>query len=92
MIANKKIVIELASGNELVAEAFDDKSGFPVPISVFIQEKETGVVLQDIAQISNNYSFIGDNCVPIQGEIRCLVWEDNNSEDWSKKLIITEVE
>lgn len=89
---SKRIAITLATGNELVAEIYDDGSGFPLPISIFIQEKESGVILQDIAQISNNYSFIGDYCSPIQGEIQCLVWSDSKFEDYTKKFIITEAE
>lgn len=92
MIDSKRIAITLATGNELVAEVYDDGSGFPLPISIFIQEKGSGVILQDIVQISNNYSFIGDHCTPIQGEIQCLVWSDCASEDYSKRFVIAEVD
>lgn len=92
MTDSKRIAITLATGNELMAEIYDDGSRLPQPISIFIQEKESNVILQDIAQISNNYSFIGNYCSPVQGEIQCLVWGDSESEDYSKRFIVTEVE
>jgi len=83
--------IEIPFGeNKIVAEIYDmDCPEFPPEITIHLQDKD-GVILQDICLVRPHYSFEKtDESPKIHNDlIDCLVWGDENNEDYTKKYVI----
>jgi len=74
MRLNDKLTIYLDNGNKLVAELYNH-AGIEKEISVHI-ENASGVCIQDICTVK------------AVEEIECLVWGDENSEDYTDEFYI----
>ena len=89
MSDNNKIVVNINNDLQLVAVMNDwnpDAKEF-AEISVFIQEKTTGLVHQDIAIVGRNYK-ITDNGPELHDGISVKVYADENNEDFTNNFII----
>jgi len=80
-----KIIVDLEFAN-LVAESYDN--GTPLnDIAVYLQDKTTGEVVQDIASVRQSIKNEETNEV-IPKTVEFLVWTDKNSEDYTQKFRI----
>lgn len=88
----KKLVVPLASGNELVAEISSD-GVFPDTIFIYVRGKETGLWLQDIVAVTNDYEFDEtiDSPSSKKNLIRAMVYTDEQTEDYSDIFQIREL-
>lgn len=81
-----KLVINLANGTQLVAEFFDYDGRHP---ELFICLKKDGIYMQDIClarpRLDANYDVDANS-----DDIECLVWSDENDEDYTHKFIIAQ--
>lgn len=84
MQTNSKITIELGFAN-LVAELYNHDSKSP-EITVYLEDKTTGLILQDIALIRQ--AIQENSTEPIPDKIDCLVWADKDNEDYTNKFVI----
>lgn len=85
---DNKLVVQLASGNRLVAEIYDGGT-FPEEICIYIVGKETGLWLQDIAMISNDYNR--GTSEQTKDCVRVMVFADKNNEDYTNVFEIGEL-
>lgn len=77
-----KIVIPLNNGRELVAELYSYDDEHP-EITVYVQEN--GLIYQDICLVRPHE---GKGCVQEKDSVDCLVWSDENSEDFTHQYCI----
>lgn len=77
-----KIRINLAEHLELVAELYNHDGNHP-EITVYIEKD--GIIYQDICLIRPHE---GPGCVQEKDSIDCLVWGDENNEDFTDEYWI----
>jgi hypothetical protein len=79
-----KIIIDIGCAN-LVVQKYD--SDHPVSeIIITLDDKKTGLVIQDIATIRQALDEARGKITP--DTIECLVWADSCSEDYTNKFTI----
>lgn len=82
-MGNKRIEIPLGK-RKIIAEICDmDMPEIPAELVVFIED-EDGSVLQDICLVRPHCEV---DCIE-NSRVDCLVWSDENSEDYTDKHII----
>lgn len=84
--SQKKIVIELPNGFQLVAEANPDEA-YSNEIFIGIIDGN-GVWWQDLAVVRNAYEIINNEIVWKDGKFDVLVYADENSEDYTHRFTI----
>jgi hypothetical protein len=75
-----RIVIKLSNGKEIVAELCDYDGKHP---EIVICIQENGMAIQDICLVRPHEEDDTKN-----GDVDCLVWADEYSEDYTDKFII----
>ena len=80
-----RITVDL--GFAVLAAELYDKGTSTKEITIFLEEKETKEMLQDIAMVSLA-SKDAEALEPISGAVECLVWCDKDSEDYTHKFYI----
>jgi len=73
-----KLIIDMGEFN-LVAEKYEGAE-----FIIYFQDKKTGCVTQDIATVRPTL----DNGELLPNAVECLVWADENSEDYTHKFLI----
>lgn len=80
----EKIIIDIGCAN-LVVQKYD--SDHPVSeIVITLDEKDTGVVIQDIATIRQTFDEDSNDVTP--DSVDCLVWADSCDENYTNKFTI----
>ena len=80
----EKLSMDIGFAN-LVAVRFEDPHFRE--ISVQLECKDTGLVLQDIALVRSAVD-VDNGHAPIPNAVDCLVWSDNLNEDYTHKFVI----
>ena len=71
----------------LTAIVYNNDNGAPVPeISIYLEDKETGMVTQDIALVLQAYNESNGEVIPEM--IDCIVWAESDNEDYTNKFQI----
>lgn len=83
-----RVVIKLSNGKEIVAELYNYDGNHP-EIVVFIDEN--GLVMQDICTVRPRLDYNYD-VDPTSSDVECLVWGDENDEDYTHKFVIAQHE
>jgi hypothetical protein len=74
------LTIDIGRAN-LVVEKYDSNE-----FVVFLQDKDSSCITQDIVTIRQ----AKEDDEPISGVVECLVWADENTEDYTDKFLITQ--
>ena len=78
----EKLVIDMGEVN-LVVEKYEG-----VEFIVYFQDKKTDCVTQDIVTVSQSLNGNGEL---IPNAVYCLVWADNNDENYTHKFCINKL-
>lgn len=81
-----RIQVDLANGNKLVAECGYDPN-YPREIFIGI-ESEGGVWVQDLAYVSQKYSYVTDEIVYDDNNMSVKVYADQYTEDYTHDFTI----
>ena len=84
----RKIEISLGE-NKIVAEIYDaDCPEFPPEIYICLKDKDN-VMIQDVCLVRPHYTIGGEYEATINNNfVQCIVWGDQESEDYTEKHII----
>lgn len=77
---NNRVVIKLNDEKEIVAELYNYDDNHP---EIVVGIQENGMYIQDICVVRPHEEDDRNN-----GDIDCLVWGDECSEDYTHKFII----
>lgn len=86
---NNKIIVDINDRFQLVAALNDwgPNAKELAEISVFLQEKATGLIHQDLAVIGRNYKMT-DNGPELYDDLSVKVYADANNEDFTDDFTI----
>ena len=86
---NNKIIVDINDRFQLVAALndWDPNAKELAEISVFLQEKTTGLIHQDLAVIGRNYRMT-DNGPELYDDLSVKVYADANNEDFTDDFTI----
>ena len=77
-----KLTMDIGFANLVVHKT---ETGLFNEYSIHIEEKDTGLVHQDIALVR---ASVGEDFQPIPDSVDCLVWGDSDDEDYTHKFAI----
>ena len=81
-----KMRINIGAVN-LTVEKYESEATIP-ELSVYLEDNETGLILQDIALIRQSIKDISAN-ETYDNTVDCLVWADKDDEDYTHKFVIS---
>lgn len=84
---NNTIVMKLPNGNEIVAEKYKADADFPEELTIYLRDKD-GTIIQDICLVRSHYEYNNSKVRIDYPLIDCLVWADEDNEDYTDKFII----
>ena len=81
-----KLSLDIGSDNlNLTVEKADKHSPFQ-ELHIYFEDKETGLVHQDIALVRQ--AIKEDSLEKIPNKVDCLIWADSENEDYTHKFVI----
>lgn len=84
---SEQLIIKLAAGKELVAEVYKADVSYPEELTVYVRDKD-GIILQDVCLVRPHCEFDCNGLHIDSEEIDCLVWGDEDNEDYTHKFVI----
>lgn len=87
---NNMIAVDFNDTFQLVADIndWDPEAKNLAEICIYLKNKKTGEIYQDIALISRNYKTNNDGTRELFDEVSVKVWSDSNNEDFTVEYLI----